>query len=257
MSKVLRNEYHDPEASKRLAAMHEERTSSPETISSIVREGISKDVLGYNRVIRGEVNEVYIVQPTKGEDIILRIAHRKTNKFEPEAWAIEQAARAGVPVPKVLAVGSFESETRPVYYSIQEQLMGKTFDNMLYVEHIDKSNTLVEAPHLVHHDYGPKHMFVSDADEIVGIIDFEDVASGDAAIDFSGWKFWFKEEVPLEWLLTGYQKVRPLGDNFEDRLRVAGLDRMLGLMNYYTNKAPYPKLANATAEALKELMEQK
>lgn len=330
MSNALRNEYHDEETSKRLAQMHENRTSSPETVAAIVREGISKDIVDYDRIVRGEVNEVLAVRLEDADDVILRIARRKTNKFEAEAWAMEQSAKAGVPVPKLYAVGTFDSADRQIYYSIQQKLVGNTFDNMLYVEHIsqerartiteqagellarihsvetegygridqdgkgvyqtekdhfghrtdkkeiyekifaelgldqelfdrvsaelDKADTIFESPHLIHHDYGPKHLFIDENDKITGVIDFEDVMSGDPTVDFSNWQFWFEKETPLEWLLAGYQRIRSLGANYEERFKVAQLYRMVSLMNYYVNKAPFPKWAQAGANRIKEIM---
>lgn len=330
MTDALRNEYHDEETAKRLAQMHENRTSNPETVATIIRNGIGKEVADYNRIVRGEVNEVMAVSLKDADDVILRIARRKTNKFEAEAWAMKQAAQAGVPVPEVYAVGEADGPDGQLYYSIQHKLVGKTFDNMLYVEHIaperaraiaeqagellarihsiktqgfgkidsggqgvyptardhighrtdkretyeklladmglgslagdifaelDKADSVFEnPPHLVHHDYGPKHMFIDDNDKIIGVIDFEDVMSGDSTVDFSNWQFWFEKDTPLEWLLTGYQRVRPLGANFEERYKVARLYRMVSLMNYYVNKAPFPKWAQAGANTIKEIM---
>lgn len=330
MTDAHRNEYHDEETAARLVQMHESRTSSPETVASIIRREIGREVTGYDRIVRGEVNEVLAVNLKDADDVILRIARRKTNKFEAEAWAMEQSAKAGVPVPEVYAVGVADGPDRQLYYSIQQKLIGNTFDNMLYVEHVsperakaiteqagellarihsvetqgfgkidsggkgvyptardhighrtdkretyeklladmglgsltgnifaelDKADSVFESPsHLVHHDYGPKHMFIDENDKIIGVIDFEDVMSGDSTVDFSNWQFWYEKETPLEWLLAGYQRVRPLGANYEERFKVAQLYRMVSLMNYYVNKAPFPKWAQAGADTIKEIM---
>jgi aminoglycoside phosphotransferase (APT) family kinase protein len=124
------------------------------------------------------------------------------------------------------------------------------------LERLDTATNLFGAPpHLLHMDYGPKHVFVDGSDKIVGIIDFEQATGGDIAFDFNGWPFWREEtEAATKWMLEGYTSIAPLGDNFDERLAVARLYNRIGLLHYATGPGTQPKWAAAAAHAIRELM---
>ncbi len=113
---------------------------------------------------------------------------------------------------------------------------------------------LTSQPRLLHSDYGPKHIFVGNDDVITGIIDFEDVESGDIAMDFASWDYWFKDTLPTQWLKAGYQGIASLGDRFNGRLIVAQLHELLDLLDYYTNRAPDAEEAAKASRAIKKLV---
>ncbi|HSX31303.1 MAG TPA: phosphotransferase [Candidatus Saccharimonadales bacterium] len=320
------------EGVQRLKKMHAKRTSDDQTLKAIVSKAIGKGLASYKRIISGEVNEVYEATLTNGTNIILRIGHIENKSFESETWAIEQSRRAGVPHAQVLAIGEITTDGRTLYYSLQEKLTGKRFDDLLWGERItperaeritqnagealarlhsvrtkgygyirpggqgqfvdmnawvhshlekreiygklfgqhnltaadlaatftrleDAKNIFAEPPHLLHGDFGPKHIFVDDSDEITGIIDLEQASSGDMVLDLAGWQFWFKESVPIDWLLAGYSRAGNVGDNFEARMNLAQLHATLGLLDYYTNVSPVPQCANDAAKVIKDLID--
>lgn len=325
------NDYHNEDARLRLQKIHEKRTSSPEVIATVVAEGISRKPTKYERIINGEVNEVYAVTLDNAKEIILRIGHIADHSFGAETWAIAQSKKAGVPVANILAIGTVKAADKPLHYSIQEKLRGRRFDTLLWSDripadraqkiteqagevlarihsvnsttgygsidenghgqfpnisdwvksHLDKraeyeklftehnltpstlqavldklkrAEALFGAPHLLHCDYGPKHLFVDENDKITGVIDFERAESGDIALDFASWDYWFSTSVPTKWLYDGYQRVSSLGDNFAERLKVVQLHELLHLLNYYTNDAPAPGAATSGAARIKELV---
>lgn|SRR5487761_1208625 len=325
------NDYHNEDARIRLQKIHDKRTSSSETIEAIIAKGINRKLSSYDRIINGEVNEVYAVTLDDNSEIILRIGHIVDHSFEAETWAISQSKMAGVPVANILAIGTLEVADKPLHYSIQEKLNGKRFDTLLWSDRIptDKARKITEqageilarihnvssttgygsidenghgrfpnvsewvkshldkqadyeelfakhnltpstlkvvlaklkeaeelfgTPHLLHCDFGPKHLFVDENDNITGVIDFERAESGDIALDFASWDYWFSTSVPTKWLYDGYQRVASLGDNFTERLKVVQLHELLHLLNYYTNVAPAPEAATSGAAKIRELV---
>ncbi len=326
---TITNDYLDEDNKKRLQDIHAKRTSSSETIKAILQQAIGKQAASYDRIVAGEVNEVYMLHFQDSSDLVLRIGHNESRTFEAETWAIEQAGKAGVPVAKVLAIGTLNNDGKKLSYSLQEKLAGKRFDTLLWTDQIERdraqhiteqageilarihsvettgygginehgqgafptaqdwlklhadlrptyeklfkqydmgseaydkviaklqtASKLFTQPHLLHIDYGPKHMLVGDNDAITGIIDFERAESGDTAMDFASWHFWFDQAIPTQWLYNGYERVSSLGDNFEARLELAKLHELLHLLKYYTDVSAAPNEAASAAKSILEI----
>ena len=300
-------------------------------LSSIIATGIGKKAIGYERLLEGEVNEVYIAHLDDAPDAILRISHNGRG-FEVETWAIQQTRLAGVPAPNVLAIGSLEGSDKTIYYSIQEMLPGRGFDTLLWVDGIppdrvkkitqqagemlarihsaapapgygsmnspergqypdalawvqaqtsrrdylisvfeqnelssdvlgavlDKidgaAGLLDPNPRLLHCDYGPKHLFVDEDDNICGVIDFGECGGGDTATDAACWDFWFHKSSPAKYVYEGYERGRPLGDNFKMRLEACRLYLHIDDLEYYTHIAPVPDIAKRIADELRSII---
>jgi aminoglycoside phosphotransferase (APT) family kinase protein len=328
----ITNEYNDDEKQQRLNEIHSKRTSNENTIQVIVKQALDKQASTYDRIIAGEVNEVYMLHFEDREDLVLRIGHNESRTFAPETWAIEQAGKAGVPVAKIVATDTIQSEGKQLSYSLQEKILGERFDNLLWTKQIEPERAqliteragevlakihsvsgttgygnineqgqgqfatlddwiqsyitkeadykrlfklhnmsestfdavvskLVTAkqlfdsrPHLLHVDFGPKHIFVDDNDNISGVIDFERAETGDIATDFASWHFWFDKLVPTKWLYDGYQRISSLGDNFEARLQIVKLKELLHLIRYYTDVAPISKAADDSARDIERII---
>ena len=60
-------------------------------------------------------------------------------------------------------------------------------------------------PRLLHNDFGPKHLLVSDS-KITGVIDFENAEAGDPVKELARWDLFYKGKYPLEVVLRGYRK---------------------------------------------------
>ncbi len=328
----ITNDYNDDEKQQRLNEIHSKRTSSEDTIQAIVKQTLNKQASSYDRIIAGEVNEVYMLHFEGSDDLILRIGHNESRTFASETWAIERAGEAGVPVAKILATGTIQGDGKQLSYSLQEKLLGERFDTLLWTQQIEperaqhiteragevlakihsvtattgygnineqgrgqfatlddwvqshyakeadykrlfkqhgmndgtfeavmaKLQTATELfdskPHLLHVDFGPKHIFVDDDDNITGVIDFERAESGDIATDFASWDFWFNTMVPTEWLYNGYKRVSSLGDNFEARLQLVKLNELLHLLRYYTDVAPIGNAADDSARDIERII---
>src|SRR5581483_6752562 len=90
-----------------LAALHAEQTISGEVLDEILRQVSPARVLSRQRIIAGEINEVYDVTLADELHVIVRISRNPVKNFahfEQEQWAIRECARRGVPVPEVLGL---------------------------------------------------------------------------------------------------------------------------------------------------------
>jgi aminoglycoside phosphotransferase (APT) family kinase protein len=121
-------------------------------------------------------------------------------------------------------------------------------------DELARADAILGEPRLVHHDFGPKHLLVRDDDTISGLLDFGRVESADPVLDFSGWRYWYERDLPLDWLRCGYERIRPVGQRFEERLRVALLLELLHLLRHYAVAQPFPAAAAEGARALQELL---
>lgn len=105
-----------------LQSLHSKNTAD-EIIEKIVREGTHKDLKSKRRLAIGEANEVYDIELSNGQSVILRISQRNYT-FDREKWAIKMCATVGVPVPHIIFSGTLEG--LPV--SIQEKVPGSPLE---------------------------------------------------------------------------------------------------------------------------------
>lgn len=129
------NDYVKQENRKRLEEIHRQKTSDEAHLTTILAAGINKKFASYERIVAGEVNEVYLVTLTDQQQVILRIGHNEKD-FQAETWAIEQARKQGVPTATILAIGTIPTETKQLSYSIQTPLSGTSLDILLWSERI-------------------------------------------------------------------------------------------------------------------------
>ena len=87
-------------------------------------------------------------------------------------------------------------------------------------------------PKLLHCDFGLDHIFVK-SDEISGIIDFGDCASGDPVMDIVRWTYFSKPNYQIELLLRGYETVTSITENYHKRKRTYLIFLNLTHLLYY------------------------
>ena len=90
-------------------------------------------------------------------------------------------------------------------------------------------------PHLLHGDFGPKHILIG-GELITGIIDFENCKSGDPMFDFSWWSYFGKNRPSIEWLKSGYERVAKLSPDFEKRILIGRLRLGMDMIWYYDSE---------------------
>lgn len=108
---------------------------------------------------------------------------------------------------------------------------------------------------LVQNDFAPKHLFIDDHDNIVGVIDFEDVQSADPVQDLAEWEFWFEDSVPVAWLKAGHERVQSLGSNYEARLRALRIERALWLLHDFASKTAAGEWGEKAVQCIKHEMQ--
>ena len=107
-------------------------------------------------------------------------------------------------------------------------------------------------PHLLHGDYGPKHILVS-GKKITGILDFENAKSGDPVRDFAWWSYFGRSRPPLEWLKSGYERVSKLPEDFDLRVRLGRLRLGMDMLWYYESEGNEHGLEIAKSNLLDDL----
>lgn len=109
---------------------HKLFSTPQETISEAIEKATGSRILEQNRIIAGETNEVQFVKTESGRELIIRIYHGDKPKFDREKWAIEQCAKAGVPVPEVLLVEDKEVDNKPIQICVETKIEGEGLDNV-------------------------------------------------------------------------------------------------------------------------------
>jgi aminoglycoside phosphotransferase (APT) family kinase protein len=91
-------------AAETVRALHAEYRTPLTILQSLVRDATGQEANtdSFVKIVRGYDNEVYRAATVAGAGVIIRIARHGEIYFVQEAWAIEQARRAGAPVPEVL-----------------------------------------------------------------------------------------------------------------------------------------------------------
>ena len=85
--------------------------------------------------------------------------------------------------------------------------------------------------HLLHGDLSSGHV-LTDGHTVTGLIDFEQAFGGDTSFEFVRWDY-FREDSPLEWLLSGYRRIADPGPDLELRIRLGRLRLHLALCEIY------------------------
>lgn len=100
---------------------------TPQQIIDAALLTVSRDkIANQNKIIKGEVNEVYAIKTQIGDEFIIRIGRGEDvkNSFTREKWVLEESQKVGVPVPKVLSIQSFEFEGAELCICIENKLPG-------------------------------------------------------------------------------------------------------------------------------------
>ncbi|MGV8084627.1 MAG: phosphotransferase family protein [Candidatus Bilamarchaeum sp.] len=121
-----------------------ERFKTPQAlIDQVVTDATNETPLSTERLIHGEVNEVYKIT-TESNKLILRIAHATGERAAKERWAIEQSAKEGVPVPEIVNLSTLETEDGPRTFCLQKQIEGIPFDQIPDIAEEEKHKITIE-----------------------------------------------------------------------------------------------------------------
>lgn len=142
-----------------LTAKHERLFRTPPAIiDEIVRKATGSSPTKKQRIIKGEANEVHAIKIDRSREVIVRInrGSEAESRFQSERWAIEQARKADVPVPRVLLVESLQLEGKSIGISVEERLPGIPLDELAkytsdeeLAELLQRAGTLLSRVHSV------------------------------------------------------------------------------------------------------------
>ncbi len=103
-------------------------------VERAIVEGIIEKATGdkseeVERVIAGEVNEVYDVT-TQGGNYIIRISRGQGTRFLVEKWALDKSREAGVPAPNMFFVDELEDSGQSLKICVEGKLPGTPWNEI-------------------------------------------------------------------------------------------------------------------------------
>jgi aminoglycoside phosphotransferase (APT) family kinase protein len=110
---------------------HDQMKTPEDVLAGLVQEATGSILIRLERIIAGEVNEVYSVETETGQKVIVRIFHGQKDKFYKEQWAFEQCALAGVPVPQMILIKSIEVGGEPREVCVESVIPGVSLNHEL------------------------------------------------------------------------------------------------------------------------------
>ena len=113
-----------------LKQKHSRFNTPVELIDREVAKAIGSATLTRNKLILGEVNEVYDVVTKDGQEVVVRISRSKHPRFNAEKKAIDLALRAGVPAPEVLLVDKIGIEDESLTFSVERKMDGVALQSL-------------------------------------------------------------------------------------------------------------------------------
>ena len=107
-----------------LNGLHSGRKVSPEILHDSIRAISIANIVSFQQIVQGEVNEVYDVLLSDGQSVVVRLCPSSESVFEREVWSIEKCAVLGLPVPEILGLSQRESEDGFIDVCIQKKIEG-------------------------------------------------------------------------------------------------------------------------------------
>jgi aminoglycoside phosphotransferase (APT) family kinase protein len=130
VSKKSNNKHHNP-YQKYLEEKHRKLITPDSVINKVVKKATGSSLKMKNRIIEGEVNEVYEVVTEDKQSVIVRISRSKHPRFEAEEKAIKLALMAGVPAPKVILVERVFEKKDSITVCVEEKIDGKPLKKLM------------------------------------------------------------------------------------------------------------------------------
>lgn len=128
-----------------LESKHAKFEVDPNLLENVVKKATKSNIGESERLIHGEVNEVYSVTTKSGDAVIVRVSRNEKPKFEAERWAIEQSKKAGVPVPEVLLLDSVEDSGEKLSFCVEKKIEGVSLKSLTDGGKTDIKPIVVEA----------------------------------------------------------------------------------------------------------------
>lgn len=124
---------------------HSKLNTSPEIITQAIKEATGSLPKKSERLIKGEVNEVYAITTQDERECIIRISHRDTDSFTQEEYVINQARDVGIPVPEVLLVTKAVDKDRSITICIEKKIPGTPLNELENLNSSERNAILYQA----------------------------------------------------------------------------------------------------------------
>lgn len=306
-------EYSADDHQKYLKQLHQKMQTPLDIIRDCVKKATGNTLVDCERLVAGQMHEVYDVTTDKGNNVIVRISHKESPRFEIEKWALDITRPLGVPTPDYLLLETLKLGDKKLTICIEPKLpgvplidikdevradskraskiasdageilslihsvktsgigkidhpgQGKSPSAAEYVqkraeesapyilEHNqdkwikpeivnaaiqslqDNQKLLKEPFNLLHGDYSPLHLLI-DKDRVSGVIDMENVSSGDPVMEFAYWDSWGDNlPFPTKLLLDNYPNKNIIKE-FEAKLHYFRIDIALYTATFYVSQ---------------------
>jgi aminoglycoside phosphotransferase (APT) family kinase protein len=119
------------EYAQHLADLHARFEAPPELIAAAARDISPSAIVGRERIVHGEANEVYRLAFADGVEVILRIARHVDGVFDKEAWAIARCRALGMAAPDVLSLQRHSVDGVQLDLCFLEKLPGQRLSDSL------------------------------------------------------------------------------------------------------------------------------
>jgi Ser/Thr protein kinase RdoA (MazF antagonist) len=97
----------------------------------LVKEETGQNIRHFEPITSGYANEVYRVDTDNNDSLIIRIGRFGTTNFPTEAWAMQQAREAEVPVPKVHSITQINiDENQLLDVMLIQQVLGRSIESV-------------------------------------------------------------------------------------------------------------------------------
>lgn len=121
---------------------HSKMSTPLELINIYVEKAVKSPIADANRIVIGQMNEVYDITTQDGQNIIVRISPEQDPRFEAERWALDASRKAGVPTPKVFLVQKATANKKVITFCVEEKLPGKSLYDLLKTNKPKLNNTI-------------------------------------------------------------------------------------------------------------------
>ncbi len=132
------NKQKDEKYQSFLENLHDKLNTSDEILEKVVKSAVGYGVKDKKKVIEGEVNEVYDITPTHGDNIIVRISREKHNRFESEKWALDKCRDAGIPVPQIHLICEVETNQEKLHVCVEARIEGVSLQTLIKQNALDQ-----------------------------------------------------------------------------------------------------------------------
>ncbi|MEK7497354.1 MAG: aminoglycoside phosphotransferase family protein [Patescibacteria group bacterium] len=127
---AAKDEKRDHQYKQYLKEKHASFGVKPEIVKDIVLKAIGVELDNLERVVAGEVNEVYDAQTSEGRCIV-RISRGKETRFLAEKWALDKAREAGVPAPNMFFVDEVMDNGKKLKVCVENKLPGVAMNELV------------------------------------------------------------------------------------------------------------------------------